>query len=468
MHVGNLRTALYAYLLARSNDGDFLLRIEDTDQDREVVGALDVIYNTLRVTGLTYDEGPGVGGAYGPYIQSQRLDIYLKYALELIDRHGAYYCFCSKERLDQLRLMQEASRLPPKYDGHCRSLPKEEVAARLSSGEPYVVRQRIPDGGTTAFEDVVFGRIVAPNDALDDNVLLKSDGMPTYNFANVVDDHLMEISHVLRGTEYLSSAPKYNLLYNSFGWDIPIYVHCPPVMRDSSKKLSKRLGDPSFEDLLAEGYLKDAILNYIALLGWSPGGEREMFSLEELVEAFSLDGISKSPSIFDVAKLRWLNGEYIRAQAYSTFEELLKPWLDRAVTRTDVNKALLTELIHTRCERMSDVIEQLDFVDNLPDYPVELYSNAKMKTDSATALTALRAVHSALGGLSEWNKDALHDTLGALASEMGVKNSVVLWPLRVAVSGKSFTPGGGIELSAALGKEETLARILIGISKLEA
>ncbi|MBQ3391345.1 MAG: glutamate--tRNA ligase, partial [Clostridia bacterium] len=312
MHVGNLRTALYAYLLAKKDGGTFILRVEDTDQERKVEGAVDIIYKTLAETGLAHDEGPDIGGPVGPYVQSERKEIYKKYALELVEKGAAYYCFCDKERLDELRLVQEASKMPSKYDGHCRNLSKEEVEEKLRAGIPYVIRQKIPESGSTVFEDAVFGTISTPNDSLDDNVLLKSDGLPTYNFANVVDDHLMGITHVVRGTEYLSSAPKYNLLYEAFGWEIPIYVHCPPVMKDAHNKLSKRNGDASYEDLIAAGYLKEAVLNYIALLGWSPGGEQEIFTLPELVQAFDISGISNSPSIFDTSKLRWLNGEYIR------------------------------------------------------------------------------------------------------------------------------------------------------------
>ena len=466
MHVGNLRTALYAYLLAKKDGGTFILRIEDTDQERQVEGAVDIIYRTLAETGLVHDEGPDIGGPVGPYIQSQRRDIYRKYALELVEKGAAYYCFCDKERLDELRLVQEASKMPSKYDGHCRNLSKEEIEEKLRAGIPYVIRQKIPESGATVFEDAVFGTVSTPNDSLDDNVLLKSDGLPTYNFANVVDDHLMGITHVVRGTEYLSSAPKYNLLYEAFGWDIPVYVHCPPVMKDAHNKLSKRNGDASYEDLIAAGYLKEAVLNYIALLGWSPGGEQEVFTLPELVEAFDISGISKSPSIFDTDKLRWLNGEDIRRLSPAAFYDMAKPYLDKAVTSASVDKKAVAALLQPRCELLSDIPEQVDFFDRLPDYDTELYCHKKMKTNKENSLISLNAIFPALEGLSDWTQDALHAALFAIIEQMGVKNGVVLWPLRVAVSGKAFTPGGGIELALLLGKEETLARVKRGIELL--
>ncbi|NLT58931.1 MAG: glutamate--tRNA ligase [Clostridiales bacterium] len=466
MHVGNLRTALYAYLLAKKNGGTFILRIEDTDQERQVEGAVEVIYKTLRENGLFHDEGPDVGGPVGPYVQSERKDIYKGYALELVERGKAYYCFCDRARLDELKRVQEASKLPPKYDGHCRHLTPAEVGEKLRAGVPHVIRQRIPDSGSTAFDDLVYGHIAAPNDSLDDNVLLKSDGMPTYNFANVVDDHLMGITHVLRGSEYLSSTPKYNLLYEAFGWDIPIYVHCPPVMRDAHQKLSKRLGDASYEDLVEQGFLKEAVLNYIALLGWSPGGERELFTLPELVQAFDLAGLSKSPSIFDLNKLRWLNGEYLRRLSPEAFLALAEPYLRRTVTRTDIDLPALAALVQTRCEQLTEIPEQVDFVEALPDYDPELYCHKKMKTDRENALRSLQALLPVLEEASDWRLESLQPAVFALVERMGVKNGVVLWPLRVAVSGKAFTPGGGLELAAVLGREETLARVRRGIEKL--
>jgi glutamyl-tRNA synthetase len=465
MHVGNLRTALYAYLLTKSKGGKFILRIEDTDQERYVEGAVDVIYKTLKDTGLVWDEGPDVGGPVGPYIQSERRDIYKKYAKELVERGGAYYCFCTKERLDEMRRIHEASGMTNKYDGHCRSLSKEEIGSLLASGVPYVIRQRIPKSGETTFHDEVFGDITAPNDTLDDNILLKTDGLPTYNFANVVDDHLMGITHVIRGIEYLSSAPKYNLLYKSFGWEIPVYIHCPPVMKDATQKLSKRNGDASFEDLLAKGYLKDAILNYIALLGWCPGGEREIFTLQEMVEAFDVSGISKSPAIFDNNKLDWINGEYIRAMTLEQFHEKALPWIRKGVkSKTDTK--IIAEVLQPRCVKLSDIPEQLDFIDALPDYSIELYTSKKMKTNPQNSLDVLKAVKPVLEALSDWNRENIHEALFGLVTTLGVKNGVVLWPVRVAVSGKQFTPGGAVEICVMLGKEESLRRIDVGIALL--
>ena len=462
MHVGNLRTALYAYLLAKHEGGDFILRIEDTDQERYVDGATDLIYKTLAETGLVHDEGPDIGGDYGPYIQSQRRDIYKKYALELVEKGAAYYCFCDKERLDRVREQQEKAKLPSKYDGHCRNLSKEEIEEKLAAGVPYVIRQKIPRSGSTMFEDMVFGKITAPNDTLDDNVLLKSDGLPTYNFANVVDDHLMNITHVIRGSEYLSSTPKYNLLYEAFGWEIPKYVHCSPVMKEAGKKLSKREGDASYEDFRVKGYLKDAILNYIALLGWSPGDDREIMSLEEMVEAFDVSGISKSPAIFDIDKLNWINGEYIRRLSIDEFTEVAMPFYKEAVKR-DVDYTLLSSCLHDRTEKFSDIPEQLDFIDTLPEYGCELYTHKKMKTTPENSLEALQKILPVLEGLPSWDHDSIHDSMINLATSLELKNGRILWPLRVALSGKAFTPGGGIEIACILGREESLARIKKGI-----
>ncbi len=465
MHVGNLRTALYAYLLAKHDGGDFILRIEDTDQERYVDGAVDLIYKALADTGLRHDEGPDVGGEYGPYIQSERRDLYKKYALELVEKGEAYYCFCDKERLDKVRAEQEAAKVPPKYDGHCKNLSKEEIEEKLRMGVPYVIRQKIPQTGTTSFDDEVFGTITAPNETLDDNVLLKSDGLPTYNFANVVDDHLMNITHVIRGSEYLSSTPKYNLLYKAFGWEIPKYVHCSPVMRDAQKKLSKREGDASFEDFVGKGYLKEAVLNYIALLGWSPGDDREIMTLEEMVEAFNVKGISKSPAIFDINKLNWLNGEYIRKMTLEEFNEAAMPYYKEAVKR-DVDTMILSKCLHDRCEKFSDIPEQIDFIDELPDYDIELFTHKKMKTNPENSLTSLKAILPILEGIDTWDAETIHDKMISLATQMEVKNGIVLWPMRVALSGKAFTPGGGIEIATLLGKEESIARIKKGIEKL--
>lgn len=463
MHIGNLRTALYAYLLAKANGGDFVLRIEDTDQERYVDGAVDLIFKTMKETGLIHDEGPDIGGPYGPYIQSERRNIYKEYAQKLVELGGAYYCFCGKERLDALRAQQEAAKVMPKYDGHCARLSKEEIEEKLASGVPYVIRQKIPRRGTTTFYDEIFGKITVDNATLDDNVLLKSDGLPTYNFANVIDDHLMNITHIIRGSEYLSSTPKYNLLYEAFGWEIPTYIHVSPVMKDAHKKLSKREGDASYEDFINKGYLKDAIINYIALLGWSPGGEQEIFTMDELIKAFNLEGISKSPAIFDIQKLNWLNGEYIRKLSPDEFHELALPYIQQAVKNATIDTHKISDLLHQRCEKLSDIPEQIDFFDTLPEYSPELYCHKKMKTNEENSLSSLQAVLPVLENLSDWTFDTIHTALFDLIAKLEVKNGIILWPLRVAVSGKSFTPGGGVELADILGKEETLNRIRKGI-----
>ncbi|MEF9976313.1 MAG: glutamate--tRNA ligase [Oscillospiraceae bacterium] len=458
MHVGNLRTALYAYLKARSADGTFILRIEDTDQERLVDGAVDIIYNTLRETGLTWDEGPDIGGDYGPYVQSERMGIFKGYAQQLVENGSAYYCFCEKERLEEMRAVQKASGQAPHYDGHCRNLSEAEVKAKLDAGAPYVIRQKMPREGKAGFDDVVYGYIEVDASELDDQILIKADGMPTYNFANVVDDHLMGITHVIRGSEYLSSTPKYNLLYEAFGWEIPTYIHCPPVMKDSQNKLSKRNGDASYQDLVAAGYLTEAILNYILLLGWSPKGEKEIFSLSEMIEVFDESGIGKAPAIFDVQKLRYINAEYIRALSPEAFYEKAKPYMD-TVVKTDCDRALLSNVLQQRCEVLSDIPEQIDFIDELPDYDLAMYENKKMKTNKETSKKALTDILPVLEGIESFTKDNIHTALFALIETLGVKNGIVLWPLRVAVSGKQFTPGGGIELAAIIGKEKAIARV---------
>lgn len=466
MHIGNLRTALYAYLIAKKHGGDFILRIEDTDQERYVEGAVDLIYRTLAETGLVHDEGPDLGGDYGPYIQSERRSIYKEYAEKLVELGGAYYCFCDKERLENLRAVQEASKMPTKYDGYCRNLSKEEIEEKKAAGIPYVIRQKMPTTGTTSFDDVIFGTIKVDNSTLDDNVLLKSDGLPTYNFANVIDDHLMGITHVIRGSEYLSSTPKYNLLYEAFGWEKPIYVHCPPVMKDAHTKLSKRNGDASYEDIIAKGYLKEAVINYIALLGWSPGGENEIFDMQGLIEAFDPSGISKSPAIFDTQKLNWMNGEYIRRMSEEDFHALALPYYKQVITR-DVDLMKLTRLLHTRVELLSDIPGQVDFIDSVPDYESELYTHKKMKTNPENSLDSLKQVLPVLEAVSDWTMENVHDAVFAKIQELGVKNGLLLWPLRVALSGKAFTPGGGIELCDVLGKEESIKRVKDAIAKLE-
>ena len=467
MHVGNLRTALYAYLTAKSMGGKMILRIEDTDQERQVEGAVDIIYNTMRDTGLLWDEGPDIGGPVGPYVQSERIGIYKEYALKLVELGAAYYCFCDKERLEEVRELQKASGIAPQYDRHCRNLTPEEVQAKLDAGEPYVIRQKVPLEGTTTFDDVVYGSITVENSTLDDQVLLKADGFPTYNFANVVDDHLMGITHVIRGSEYLSSAPKYNLLYEAFGWEIPIYMHCPPVMKDATHKLSKRNGDASYQDLVAQGYLKEAILNYILLLGWSPKGEKEVFSLPEMIEAFDIHGISKSPAIFDTVKLRFLNGEYIRALTPEQVHDMALPWIRKGVKREDVDTKLIASLLQPRCEVLGDIPEQLDFIDELPDYSTDLYVSKKMKTNEETSLEILRQILPVMEAMDDFSDEAVHTAMFDLIAKLGVKNGYLLWPLRIALSGKQFTPGGGVEIAAILGKEESLKRLKKGIEKLE-
>jgi glutamyl-tRNA synthetase len=466
MHIGNLRTALYTYLITRKAGGKFILRIEDTDQERYVEGAVDIIYKSLQQAGMYWDEGPDVGGDYGPYIQSQRRDIYKKYAQELVQKGGAYYCFCDKERLDKVRTVQEASKIVPMYDRRCRALSDSEIKEKLDSGTPYVIRQKMPLTGTTSFNDSVFGKIVVENSTLDDNILLKSDGLPTYNFANVVDDHLMGITHIVRGNEYLSSTPKYNLLYNAFGWEIPEYIHVSPVMRTSTKKLSKRDGDASYQDFIDNGYLNDAIINYVALLGWSPAGENEKFSLDELIAAFDIKGISKSPAIFDETKLAWLNGEYIRDMSINEFYDRAKPYIDEAV-KGDFDKKDIAKLLQPRCDKFNDIPPQIDFFDTLPDYDIDLYNHKKMKTDAQNVIPILKQVRTELNNLENWEQEAIHDKLVQMAQTLEVKNGKVMYPLRVAVSGKAFTPGGGVEIAAILGRDESLKRIDIALQKLE-
>ena len=467
MHIGNLRTALFTYLLAKKHDGKFILRIEDTDQERYVEGAVDIIYKTLRRTGLTWDEGPDIGGPVGPYVQSERMGMFKEYALKLVESGHAYYCFCDKDRLEEVRKIQQASGIAPKYDGHCRNLSKEEVKAKLDAGVPYVIRQKCPTEGTTTFHDEVFGDITVENSVLDDQILIKADGMPTYNFANVVDDHTMGITHVVRGNEYLSSTPKYNLLYQAFGWEIPTYIHVSPVMKNATEKLSKRNGDASFEDLAAKGYLDEAIVNYIALLGWAPKNENEIFTMEELINEFDVSGISKSPAIFDTQKLKAINGEYIRKLSLDKFIEYATPYIRETCKREDIDMKLMGELLQPRTELFTDIPEQIDFIDNLPDYDIEMYTHKKMKTDSENSLEALKETLPVLEAVDDWTMENIHNALFGLIEKLEVKNGRILWPLRVAVSGKQFTPGGGVELAEILGKEETIKRIKIGIEKLE-
>ena len=467
MHVGNLRTALYAYLLAKKQNGKFLLRIEDTDQERYVEGAVDLIYSTLRETGLSWDEGPDIGGPAGPYIQSERMGMYGDYAETLIEKGAAYRCFCDKERLEEVRKLQKASGVPPMYDGHCKRLSTEEIEGNLKNGVPHVIRQKMPSDGTTSFDDLVFGRITVENSTLDDQVLVKADGMPTYNFANVVDDHTMNITYVIRGNEYLSSTPKYNLLYEAFGWEIPAYIHCPPVMKTATEKLSKRNGDASYQDLVAKGYLTGAVLNYIALLGWAPGGENEIFTLDELIAAFDVSGISKSPAIFDNQKLNYINGEWIRRLPPEEFHETALPWMRKTLKKEPFDTVFLAGLLQARCEVLCDIPGQVDFFDALPEYSAGLFVSKKMKTDTQTSLSTLNEILPVLEGVSKWDTQGIHDALFELIEKLGVKNGYVLWPLRIALSGKQFTPGGGIEAAYLLGKEEAVTRVKAGIQKLE-
>ena len=464
MHVGNLRTALYTWLIARSHGGTFILRIEDTDQNRQVEGAVDVIYRTMAECGLTHDEGPDVGGPVAPYIQSQRRDTYGKYARLLAEKGAAYYCFCEKTE------SEEDSGDFSRAADPCRDLPLEEALRRVEAGEPYVIRQKIPESGVAGFDDVVYGHIEVDVRELDDQILIKTDGMPTYNFANVVDDHLMGITHVIRGSEYLSSTPKYNLLYQAFGWEIPTYIHCPPVMKDAQNKLSKRNGDASYQDLVAKGYLSEAVMNYICLLGWSPKGEyaeQEIFSLEELIKIWSPDGISKSPAIFDPLKLRAINAEYIRRLSPEEFQKKAEPWIDSAV-HSAIDKKLLCANLQPRCEVLGEIPEQLDFFDAMPEYDVSLYANKKQKTTPETAKEALEALLPVLSdeALDFANRDAVFDACKAKAEELGKKNGWLLYPLGIALSGKQRTPGGGTDLACMMGREKTLQRVQDAIAKL--
>lgn len=467
MHIGNLRTALYEYLIAKSQGGKFILRIEDTDQERQVEGAVDVIYNTMRMTGLKHDEGPDIGGEYGPYVQSERMGMYMDYAKELVEKGEAYYCFCTKERLESLKESNAEGAAFAKYDRHCLGLSKEEVQAKLDAGEPFVIRQKMPDSGTTTFSDVVYGDITVENTELDDQILMKADGFPTYNFANVVDDHLMHITHVVRGSEYLSSTPKYNLLYKAFGWEPPVYVHLPAVMRDAHHKLSKRHGDKSFEDLVREGYVVEAIVNYIALLGWSPSGTQEIFSLKELEENFDMAALSKSPAIFDIKKLTWMNSEYLKAMDFDKFYALAEPKLKEALGDTDLDLKKIAALLQKRLETLNDIPGLVEFFKTLPEYGTELYTHKKMKTNDEIALSSLEAALPVLENLEDWNTTSIHDALMALVGELGIKNGQLLWPIRTALSGEPTSPGGAMELADILGKEESLRRIRKGIELLK-
>ena len=468
MHVGNLRTALYAYLITKHEGGDFILRIEDTDQERYVEGAVEIIYRTLKETGLIHDEGPDKDGGCGPYVQSERQaqGIYLKYAKQLIDKGEAYYCFCDKERLDSLRKTVAGKEITV-YDKHCLHLSKEEVEAKLAAGVPYVIRQNNPTEGTTTFEDEIYGDITVDNAELDDMILIKSDGYPTYNFANVVDDHLMGITHVVRGNEYLSSSPKYNRLYEAFGWEVPVYVHCPLITDEEHHKLSKRCGHSSFEDLVDQGFLTEAIVNFVALLGWSPADNQEIMSLDELVEKFDYHHMNKSPAVFDFTKLKWMNGEYIKKMDFDVFYEKALPYIKEVITK-DYDLKKIAKMVQTRIEIFPDIKDHIDFFEELPEYDVAMYTHKKMKTNAETSLEVLQEIMPILEAQEDYSNDALYATLLKYVEQKGCKNGYVMWPIRTAVSGKQMTPGGATELMEVLGKEESLARIRKGIELLSA
>lgn len=465
LHLGGLRTALYAYLMAKKNDGTFILRIEDTDQARYVEGAVEVIYRTMKDIGLDWDEGPDVGGDYGPYIQSERKDMYLPYAHELVKKGKAYYCFCTKEELEERKAQAEAEGKVWKYDKHCASIPYEEALKRVEAGEPYVIRQNVPETGSASFDDVLYGHIEVDCSDLEDMILIKADGMPTYNFANVIDDHSQNITHVMRGNEYLSSTPKYNLLYEAFGWEKPVYIHLSPIMKDAHRKLSKRYGDAFYEDFIQKGYLKEAILNYVALLGWNPGDEREFFTLPELVEAFSIKGLSKSPAIFDNEKLQWMNGEYVRKLTEEEFTAHAMPFYKEAGIG-HMDPSILFTILQARVQYFGEIPAMVDFLTALPEYEVELFTNKKSKTNPEVAAQVLDMAIPALEALPEWTVSALHDTLLGMAAEKGLKNGTMLWPVRIALAGKQVTPGGAMEIAALLGKEEGLRRLKLGREKL--
>ena len=467
MHIGNLRTALFEYLIAKHDNGDFILRIEDTDQVRQVEGATEIIYNTLKSVGMNWDEGPDIGGNYGPYIQSERLPMYKGYAEELIKLGKAHYCFCSEEEIEKQRQEQGESFV---FHDPCKNLTPEEIQAKLDAGEPYVIRQTIDHVGSHDFDDEVYGHIEVDGDLLDEQVLIKSDGFPTYNFANVIDDHQMEISHVVRGNEYLSSTPKYNLLYDAFGWERPIYVHVPPVMKDEHHKLSKRNGDASFQDLVAKGYLPDAIINYIALLGWSPENDQEIFSMDELIQVFDTHRISKRPAIFDIDKLTWMNSEYIKAMPKDVFYQKVEPYLKKVITK-DLDLPYIAELIQSRIDRFDqeEITEKIDFFEELPeDYDLEMYKHKRQKSTKEKSLVSLKAAYDLLKDFDQWDSvDAIGEEMMKLPTQLEVKNGVVLWPIRTALSGKRATPGGAFEIAYVLGKEESLRRIQVGIDRLE-
>jgi len=462
MHIGNLRTGLYAYLFARKHGGKFILRIEDTDQERKVEGAVEMIYRTLETAGITYDEGPDKDAGYGPYVQTERMSIYKEYAEKLVELGGAYYCFCTKERLESLADENGVHT----YDKHCRNLSKEEVERRLAAGEPYVIRQKVPENTTSSYTDMVFGDISVDTTDIEDGVLLKSDGLPTYNFANVVDDHLMAISHVIRGTEYLSSTPKYNLMYDAFGWERPKYMHLPPIMKDATRKLSKRFGDANFEDFIAKGYLPEAVVNYIALLGWCPKDNREKMTIDEMIEAFDTDGISHSSSIFDENKMRWLNGEYLKAMTPDEFYKVAEPWIEKGINGNDFDKREIASLMQTRVDVLGEIPEKIEFLNTFGEYDLNMYIHQKMKVDLDVAKKAVAVAIDALKDFDDWTDEAIKERIKTCAEEAGMKGGQVMFSMRVALSGAPVTPGGAIELAKVLGKEESLRRMQFSLDLL--
>jgi glutamyl-tRNA synthetase len=467
MHIGNLRSAIFEYLAAKAKGGKFILRIEDTDQARLVEGAVDVIYNTLAAIGITHDEGPDVGGEYGPYVQSERKHLYLPYARELVEKGHAYYCFCKKDRLDVLREEAQILGKQFKYDRHCLYLTADEIQEKLDTGEEYVIRQLMPDSGTTTYHDEVFGNLTFDNSTLEDQILIKSDGFPTYNFANVIDDHTMNITHILRGSEYLSSTPKFVHLYNAFGWAIPVFVHLPLVVKPDGSKISKRNGDAMFQDMIDEGYLPEAILNYTVLLGWSPGDEREFFTLKELEQVFDTKGISKSPSTLDYDKLKWMNGEYIRKLDIEDFTRIAAPWIKKGIGELKLDLTKISAMIQKRTDLLGDIPDSVSFLKEIDSIDLELYNHKKMQCDPSAALILLPEAYQALESIIEWEHNAIYETLAAKALELGIKNGKIMWPVRVALTARPVTPGGAIEIAEILGKEKTLERISIAINQLE-
>ena len=463
MHIGNLRTGLYTYLYARKHKGTFILRIEDTDQERKVEGAVEAIYRTLNIAGMDYDEGPDKDGGYGPYVQTERMGLYKEYAEKLVELGGAYYCFCDKERLQSI---VDENGLHT-YDKHCRNIPLEEAKARVAAGEPYVIRQKVPEGVVSSYTDLVFGEIAVASADIEDGVLLKSDGLPTYNFANVVDDHLMGITHVMRGVEYLSSTPKYNLMYDAFGWERPTYIHLSPIMKDAQRKLSKRYGDANFEDFVAKGYLPEAIVNYIALLGWCPKSNKEKMTIEEMIEEFDVDGISKSPAIFDEAKMRWLNGEYLKAMTPDEFYKVSLPYILKIKAGGKFNDYEISRLMQTRVDVLSDIPEKIDFLVDFDEYDVNMYVHQKMKVDFNVAKRALKVAFDALAGLDDWTEDAIKEAMKSSAEGNGMKGGQVMFSVRVALTGQPSTPGGAVEMAVVLGKEESLRRLQFSMDYLD-